>query len=180
MGVLGVIVIALFILLALLRVPVWVALLAPALAYSFLTGQPVIFSATNMVRALDSFTFLAIPLFIYVGSLMNHGGSPNASSSSPTASSATTTAASRRSTSSRASSSRASRAPALADIGGVGRVLIKSMTDADYDADFSAAVTSASATVGPIFRRASRSSSSASSRRCRCCRCCWRARCPRS
>ena len=40
---------------------------------------------------------------------------------------------------------------ALADIGGVGRVLIDSMKDAGYDADFSAAITSASATAGPIF-----------------------------
>jgi len=40
---------------------------------------------------------------------------------------------------------------ALADIGGVGRVLIESMEDADYDSSFSAALTSASATVGPIF-----------------------------
>ncbi|AHG02962.1 ABC transporter permease [Halobacterium sp. DL1] len=151
MGVLGVIVIALFILLALLRVPVWVALLAPALAYSFLTGQPVIFSATNMVRALDSFTFLAIPLFIYVGSLMNHGeiterifefadslvGHYDGGLAQVNIITSLIFAG--------------ISGSALADIGGVGRVLIKSMTDADYDADFSAAVTSASATVGPIF-----------------------------
>jgi tripartite ATP-independent transporter DctM subunit len=40
---------------------------------------------------------------------------------------------------------------ALADIGGVGRVLIRTMSNAGYDDDFSAALTSASATIGPIF-----------------------------
>jgi len=73
MGMLGVVVIALFLILALMRVPVWVALLVPAALYTLLMGRPLLFPATNMVRALDSFTLLAIPLFIFVGSLMNHG-----------------------------------------------------------------------------------------------------------
>lgn len=151
MGVLGLVVIAMFVVLALLRVPVWISLLAPALLYSFAEGQPVIFSATNMVRALDSFTFLAIPLFIYVGSLMNHGditekifdfadslvGHLDGGLAQVNIVTSLIFAG--------------ISGSALADIGGVGRVLIKSMTDADYDADFSAALTSASATVGPIF-----------------------------
>jgi len=40
---------------------------------------------------------------------------------------------------------------ALADIGGVGRVLIHSMKKEGYSPEFSAALTSTSATVGPIF-----------------------------
>ncbi|MXR20187.1 TRAP transporter large permease [Halobacterium bonnevillei] len=151
MGALGLIVIAMFVVLALLRVPVWIALLAPALLYSFAEGQPVIFSATNMMRELDSFTFLAIPLFIYVGSLMNHGditenifnfadslvGHYQGGLAQVNIVTSLIFAG--------------ISGSALADIGGVGRVLIKSMVDADYDADFSAALTSASATVGPIF-----------------------------
>jgi len=40
---------------------------------------------------------------------------------------------------------------ALADASGIGSVLIKAMKDEGYDAEFSAAVTGASATIGPIF-----------------------------
>jgi TRAP-type C4-dicarboxylate transport system permease large subunit len=40
---------------------------------------------------------------------------------------------------------------ALADVGGLGTMEIKAMTDAGYRRDFSAAVTVASATIGPIF-----------------------------
>lgn len=147
----GAVVILLFVVLALLRVPVWVALLVPAALYSFAMGRPLEFPATNMVRALDSFTLIAIPLFIYVGALMNHGeitekifdfaddivghydgGLAQVNIITSLIFSGISGAA-------------------LADIGGVGKVLIGSMEDAGYDGDFSAAVTSASATVGPIF-----------------------------
>lgn len=151
MAVLGIITILLFVLLALFRVPVWVALLVPAALYSFVSGQPLLFPATNMVRELDSFTLLAIPLFIYVGSLMNHGEITEKmfdfaddivghyEGGLAQVNIVTSLIFSGISGS------------ALADIGGVGRVLIRSMEDAGYDSDFSAAITSASATIGPIF-----------------------------
>jgi tripartite ATP-independent transporter DctM subunit len=40
---------------------------------------------------------------------------------------------------------------ALADASGLGKVLIKAMEDEGYDKEFTAAVTGASATIGPIF-----------------------------
>ena len=40
---------------------------------------------------------------------------------------------------------------ALADASGIGSVLIKAMKDEGYDEEFSASVTAASATIGPIF-----------------------------
>ncbi len=40
---------------------------------------------------------------------------------------------------------------ALADVGGLGKIEIKAMVDEGYDKEFSAAVTAASATIGPIF-----------------------------
>jgi tripartite ATP-independent transporter DctM subunit len=147
----GLLVILAFVALALLRVPVFVALLAPAMVYTLLSGRPIVFPATSMVRLLDSFTLLAIPLFIYVGSLMNHGEITgkifdfaddlvgHVDGGLAQVNIVTSLVFSGISGS------------ALADIGGVGRVLIRSMSDAGYDDDFSAALTSASATVGPIF-----------------------------
>ena len=40
---------------------------------------------------------------------------------------------------------------ALADASGLGKILIKAMVDEGYDKEFSAAVTGASATIGPVF-----------------------------
>ena len=151
MGLLGVVVIALFLALALLRVPVWVALLVPAALYSLLNGRPVVFPATNMVRALDSFTLLAIPLFIYVGSLMNHGEVTRKIFDFADSIVGHYTGGMAQVNIVTSLIFSGISGSALADIGGVGRVLIKSMEDVGYESDFSAALTSASATVGPIF-----------------------------
>ena len=151
MGMAGVVVIALFLALALLRVPVWVALLVPAALYTLLTGRPILFPSTNMVRALDSFTLLAIPLFIYVGSLMNHGDVTEKIFDFADSIVGHYTGGMAQVNIITSLIFSGISGSALADIGGVGRVLIESMEDAGYDSDFSAALTSASATVGPIF-----------------------------
>ncbi|NHN42515.1 TRAP transporter large permease [Halorubellus sp. JP-L1] len=151
MGMLGVVVIALFLALALMRVPVWIALLVPAALYTLLMGRPIVFPATNMVRALDSFTLLAIPLFIYVGSLMNHGEVTEKIFDFADSIVGHYTGGMAQVNIVTSLIFSGISGSALADIGGVGRVLIESMEDADYDSDFSAALTSASATVGPIF-----------------------------
>jgi tripartite ATP-independent transporter DctM subunit len=147
----GLLVILGFVLLALLRVPVFIALALPSTLYVLATGRPLLFTANRMVRTLDSFTLLAIPLFIYVGSLMNHGEVTDKifefadavvghfSGGLAQVNIVTSLIFSGISGS------------ALADIGGVGRVLIRTMSDAGYNDDFSAALTSASATIGPIF-----------------------------
>ena len=147
----GLLVIAGFLLLAFLRVPVFVALALPSTAYVVFSGRPVLFTANRMVRTVDSFTLLAIPLFIYVGSLINHGDVTDKifefaddavghlEGGLAQVNILTSLIFSGISGS------------ALADIGGVGRVLIRTMSDNGYDDDFSAALTSASATVGPIF-----------------------------
>lgn len=151
MGMLGVVVIALFLFLALMRVPVWIALLVPAALYTLLMGRPLLFPATNMVRALDSFTLLAIPLFIFVGSLMNHGEVTEKIFDFADSIVGHYTGGMAQVNIVTSLIFSGISGSALADIGGVGRVLIESMEDAGYDGDFSAALTSASATVGPIF-----------------------------
>lgn len=147
----GIVVILAFVALALLRVPVFIALALPSTVYIVASDRPILFVANQMVRTLDSFTLLAIPLFIYVGALMNHGKVTDRifefadnlvghwSGGLAQVNIVTSLIFSGISGS------------ALADIGGVGRVLIKTMSRSGYDDDFSAALTSASATVGPIF-----------------------------
>lgn len=147
----GLLVILTFVVLALLRVPVFISLALPSTVYVMASGRPLLFTANRMVRTLDSFTLLAIPLFIYVGSLMNHGeitdkifefadaGVGHLAGGLAQVNIVTSLVFSGISGS------------ALADIGGVGRVLIRTMTDNGYEGDYAAALTSASATIGPIF-----------------------------
>jgi len=147
----GLIVILAFIILALIRVPVFIALALPSTVYVLATGRPLLFAANRMVRTLDSFTLLAIPLFIYVGSLMNEGEiTEKIFDFADSVVGHWTGGLAQVNIVTSLIFSGISGA-ALADVGGIGRVLIKTMTDAGYDPDFSAALTSSSATIGPIF-----------------------------
>lgn len=147
----GLLTILVFVLLALFRVPVFIALALPSTTYVLLSGRPLLFAANRMVRTVDSFTLLAIPLFIYVGSLMNHGQVTQKifAFADDVVGHFTGGLAQMNIVTSLVFSGISGSA--LADIGGVGRVLIQTMTENDYDEGFSAALTSASATIGPIF-----------------------------
>ncbi len=147
----GIIVIGLFILLVATGVPVAFALAAPALLYILVENVPLSLAVSRVTYALDSFPLLAVPIFVLVGSLMNTSG-------------ITTRIF-------RFADALVSRLPgglaqvnilaslifagtsgaALADVGGLGQVEIKAMKEKGYPVGFSAAVTAASATVGPIF-----------------------------
>ena len=148
----GILVIIAFVVLALLRVPIFVALGFPAVFYAlFLFGQPLSFPVQRMLRTVDSFTLLAVPLFIFVGSLMNHGEVTERifDFADNVVGHLTGGLAQVNILTSIVFSGISGSA--LADIGGVGRVLIETMSDNDYDDGFSAALTSASATIGPLF-----------------------------
>ncbi|WP_146340685.1 TRAP transporter large permease [Nesterenkonia sp. NBAIMH1] len=60
--------------LLLLRVPVAFAFLGPSLAYMLLTGQSTGTSLRQVTDATQSFPLLAVPLFVFLGSLANHAG----------------------------------------------------------------------------------------------------------
>ena len=148
---LGLLVVAGFIILIMLRAPVFVALGLPPLLYIFANGLPLVFPAQRLVRVLNSYTLLAIPLFILVGALMNHGQITdkiftfaNALVGHMQGGLAQVNIVTSLIFSGISGS-------ALADIGGVGRILIGAMKDENYDSEYAAALTSASATIGPIF-----------------------------
>ncbi|MCL1818409.1 MAG: TRAP transporter large permease [Spirochaetaceae bacterium] len=106
---------------------------------------------TRYLYSLDSFTLLALPVFIFSGNLMNSSGITNRLF--------------------RFADTLVGRVPgglaqvnviaslifagmsgaALADVGGLGQMEIKAMTEKGFPKSFSAAVTVATATVGPIF-----------------------------
>ncbi len=148
---LGFLVIFAFMVLFILGFPVVIAIAIPSILYILMQGLPIDLIAQRALYALDSFPLVAVPVFLFVGCLMNNAGiSKHIFKFADTA---------------------VGRLPgglaqvnifgslvfagmsgsALADIGGIGRVEIKAMTERGYSAPFAAAVTSASAIVGPIF-----------------------------
>lgn len=131
--------------------PVVYSILLPSIVYIVVEGLPLGLLTQRVTYALDSFPLVAVPLFIFVGNLMNHAGISDRIF--------------------RFANTAVGRVPgglaqvnifgslvfsgmsgsALADIGGIGRIEIAAMKKEGYPVPFAAAVTSASAIVGPIF-----------------------------
>jgi len=147
----GFLVVFAFVGLFVLGFPVVLAIGIPCIVYIFAKGLPIDLVAQRTLYALDSFPLVAVPVFLFVGSLMNSAGiSRYIYKFADTA---------------------VGRLPgglaqvnifgslifagmsgsALADIGGLGRIEIDAMKSKGFSAGFAAAVTSSSAIVGPIF-----------------------------
>jgi tripartite ATP-independent transporter DctM subunit len=147
----GFLVIGAFLLLFLLGFPVVLAIGIPSVLYLLFNGLPLDLVAQRTLYALDSFPLVAVPVFLFVGSLMNAAGI-----SRPIY---------------RFADTAVSRLPgglaqvnifgslvfagmsgsALADIGGIGRIEVDAMRDKGFRPAFASAVTCSSAIVGPIF-----------------------------
>ena len=147
----GYIVIASFLALFLLGFPVVLAIGLPCLAYLFINGIPVDLVAQRMLYSLDSFPLIAVPVFLFVGSVMNCSGISHYIY--------------------QFANTAVGRLPgglaqvnifgslvfsgisgsALADIGGLGRIEIDAMRKKGFNVPFACAVTSSSAIIGPIF-----------------------------
>lgn len=137
--------------LVLIRVPVAYALIIPSALYLVLNGMSLLPLAQRMTRQLFSFTLLTVPLFILVGTLMNHSGQTNRifKFANDLLGHINGGLAYVNILASLIFSGISGSA--IADVGGIGQILIKSMEDQGYDSDYSAALTGASSTIGPIF-----------------------------
>src|SRR3981081_2714879 len=67
-------VVAAFLALFLLGFPVVLAIGIPCVVYIFANGLPIDLVAQRTLYALDSFPLVAVPVFLFVGSLMNSAG----------------------------------------------------------------------------------------------------------
>lgn len=147
----GFIVVFAFVGLFILGFPVVLSIAIPCVVYLLFNGLPPDLLAQRTLYALDSFPLVAVPVFLFVGSLMNSAGISKYIY--------------------RFADTLVGRLPgglaqvnifgslvfagmsgsALADIGGIGRIEIDAMKEKGYSTPFAAAVTSSSAIVGPIF-----------------------------
>lgn len=140
-----------FVVLFLIGFPIAFSLALPSIIYIIMSPFPITVIAQRLFYQMDSFPLLAIPLFMFAGSIMNsigvtdcifrfaevlvshwRGGLAQVNILASLIFSGTS-------------------GSALADIGGLGRMELKVMTEAGYSKPFSGAITIASATVGPIF-----------------------------
>ena len=141
-----------FLILMVLRAPMYLCLLGSSLLYIHLTPELSMLTAMNkMINAPNSFTLLAVPFFILAGQVMNNGGVTDrifgfakklighwrgGLAYVNVLSSLIFSGIS---------------GSALADVGGLGMIEIKAMRDENYDDDLTLGVTGASSTVGPII-----------------------------
>lgn len=132
-------------------VPVAVTLGLASMAYLFVTDIPIVVMPQKMYAGMDVFVLLSIPGFILAGNLMNRGGITGRIIRFANAMvgwirgglGLTNIAASML--------FGGITGTAVADAASIGGVMIPGMKKAGYPADFAAAVTAASSTVGPII-----------------------------
>jgi tripartite ATP-independent transporter DctM subunit len=147
----GFIVILIFFVLLMIGVPVVLAIAIPSVFYILFNGIPIEIFSQRIHYAMDSFPLLAIPVFILIGQLMNSSGItrrifrfadilfgrvPGGLAQVNIFASLIFSGMS---------------GAALADVGGLGQIEIQAMKEKGFTSQFSAAVTAASATIGPIF-----------------------------
>jgi tripartite ATP-independent transporter DctM subunit len=134
-------------------VPIAIALGFVAIATYAVLGETFVLTMfpQRMYSATTGFTLLAIPFFILAGNLMNTGGITDRifRFSHTLVAHISGGLAQVNVVASLIFSGMSGTA--VADAAGLGQVEIKAMKDAGFDARFSAAVTAASATIGPVF-----------------------------
>lgn len=137
--------------LILLNIPVVFSLGMATLLYAFVKGIPLVVVSQKMVSAVDSFPLLAVFFFMLAGNLMNSSGITERMM--------------------RFANSMVGHIPgglghvnvvsgmimagisgsAIADAAAIGSIQINSMKKEGFDSGFSAAITAASSTIGPII-----------------------------
>lgn len=147
----GYLMILVFFLLLLINIPIGIAMGIACLLWLYSNDMSFSVIPQVMMSLFENFPFLAIPFFAFAGQLMNTGGIsmrlfafakalvghiPGALGHANVVASMIFSGMS---------------GSAVADSAGLGPIEIKAMVDDGYDADFSAAITAASSTIGPII-----------------------------
>jgi tripartite ATP-independent transporter DctM subunit len=147
----GIGVILLFLLFVILKVPIAISMGIPSFLYIYSHGISITAVSHRMVNSLNSVPLLAVPLFILAGNLMNTSGiSDRIFRSARIFVGRMKGGLAQVNVLASLIFSGISGA-ALADVGGLGNVEIRAMREQGYPDEQSAAITAASATIGPIF-----------------------------
>lgn len=140
-----------FVGLLLLGFPVAFSLGVASLLYLVVKGIPLSIIPQKMYSGIDSFVLLCIPAFIVAGNLMNTAGITRRIINFSNAIVGFIRGGLALANVAASMIFAGISGTALADTASIGAILIPAMKDEGYDADFSAAVTASSSTVGPII-----------------------------
>ncbi|QJQ96737.1 MULTISPECIES: TRAP transporter large permease [Halomonadaceae] len=135
-----------------LGVPIAISLAGSCLLFVTISGQvPDIVVAHRMINGIDSFPLLAIPFFIFAGSLMNNAGITERIFDFAKALMGWMRGGLGHVNVGASIVFSGMSGAAVADAGGLGMIEIKAMKDAGYDEEFAVGITAASSTIGPII-----------------------------
>lgn len=136
-----------------LGVPIAVALGLTSVGFYVLQGDFAILAMLpqRMFSATTGFTLLAIPFFILAGNLMNTGGITRRIFRFANACVGHIRGGLGQVNVLASLFFSGMSGAAVADAAGLGQVELKAMKDKGYDLEFSAAITAASSTIGPVF-----------------------------
>jgi len=142
---------SIFVLGLVLGIPVAITLGLSSLGYLLYAGMPAVVMPQKMYAGMDVFVLLSIPGFILAGNLMNQGGITHRIIRFANAIVGWIRGGLGLTNISASMLFGGITGTAVADAASLGGVLIPGMKKAGYPADFAAAVTAASSTVGPII-----------------------------
>ena len=147
------IILGVLVLLIAIGLPVAVSLGLTAVGFYALQGDFRILAMLpqRMFSATTGFTLLAIPFFILAGNLMNTGGITERIFRFANACVGHVRGGLGQVNVLASLFFSGMSGAAVADAAGLGQVELKAMADKGYDPDFSAAITAASSTIGPVF-----------------------------
>lgn len=140
-----------FLLGLIIGLPVAITLGVSSIAYLLYQGMPLVVVPQKMYAGIDVFVLLCIPGFILAGNLMNSGGITERIIRFAQALVGWIRGGLAQTNVASSMLFGGISGTAVADAASIGGMMIPGMKKAGYPADFSAAVTAASSTVGPII-----------------------------
>jgi tripartite ATP-independent transporter DctM subunit len=135
----------------LVGVPLYVSLGLAAVAFVWFAGMPPDIVPQKLAQSINSFPLLAAPLFILMGNIMNSAGITDRIFSFATACVGWVRGGLCHANILASIIFAGMSGSAVADAGGVGSLEIRAMKKEGYDPETAAAITAASATIGPII-----------------------------
>jgi tripartite ATP-independent transporter DctM subunit len=135
----------------LIGVPLYAAIGLAAVAFVAIAGFPADVVPQKLAQSINSFPLLAAPLFVLMGNIMNSAGITDRIFAFATACVGWVRGGLCHANILASVIFAGMSGSAVADAGGVGSLEIRAMRRAGYDAETAAAITAASATIGPII-----------------------------
>lgn len=131
--------------------PIYVMMALAGSAFAYVAGIDLIVIPQKFTKAADSFPLLAAPMYILMGSLMNSSGVTVRIFRFATVCVGWWKGGLCHANILGSVIFAGMSGSAVADAGGIGVIEIRAMRDAGYDGETAAAITAASATIGPII-----------------------------